>query len=80
LEVRLLKRKWWMLLAVGIVAVVGVIGASAYFFLSGIFELFESPVDISAISISSVYAAEELLPDQLINESMNKGTVNYGWM
>lgn len=61
-----------MLLVGVIVVVVVVIGAGAYFLLGG---LFEPPVDISGINISSAITAEELLPAHLINGSLNRGTV-----
>jgi len=51
-----------------IVAVVSSTGAGIYLILGG---LFEPPVDKLGINISSAYAADELLLDQLINESLN---------
>lgn len=70
-----MKRKWWVLLVGVIVVVAGLTGAGAYFFLVG---RLMPPVDISGINISSALTAEELLPDQLINESLNRGTIFTG--
>jgi hypothetical protein len=71
--------KWWLLLAVAIIAAVCAIYAIA-FFLSGAFlSLLKPPVDISGINVTSYVAAQELLPVQLINGSLKRGTVTYAW-
>ena len=72
-----MSKKKWVLLAVVIVAIICLGGVGVVFFLAG---SFTPPVDISGINVSSTIAAEEVLPDLLINESLNRGTIGTGWM
>lgn len=75
-----MQRKW--IFVIGFIAIIIVVsGVGFYSFLGGQIggDLLSPPVDVSGINLSSDITREDLLPDQLVGESLNTETVVGGW-